>query len=184
MHERAIAPGLLLAMPQLLDPNFARSVVLMIDHAPGKDALGLVVNRPTELRSAEVMQTLGLQWRGTSEAPVWLGGPCETGTGWLLHQPVEHEDRARTIVPGLELTTSPEVLKSVVERPPAELRFLLGYAGWEVGQLEGELAQGAWLLAEATPELVFHTPADEMWEAALATLGVDPLSLVPSSGLQ
>ena len=183
MNMRGIAPGLLLAMPQLPDPNFARSVVLMIEHSE-EGSLGLVVNRPTDTPVAEVMKPIGVSWRDP-EGLVWLGGPVMPGSGWLLHEPVSTAPNEGTVdlVPGLSLSNSPQQLRALAERPPGRLRFLMGYAGWGGGQLEGELARGDWLLAEVSADFIFATPHDQMWTAALHQLGADPATLVPGGGV-
>ena len=183
MSERGIAPGLLLAMPQMGDPNFRRSVVLMVEHN-AEQSFGLVVNRPSEVPVSEVMTPLGVAWRET-DARVFMGGPVAPGSGWLLHEPVDNalDDATLDLVPGLSLSNSREQLLAFAEQPPGRLRFLMGYAGWGGGQLESELARGDWLLAEASAELIFSTPPEEMWNAALAQLGVDPAALVPGAGI-
>jgi putative transcriptional regulator len=182
--ERSVAPGLLLAMPQLQDPNFHRSVVLMIHHDED-GSFGLVVNRPNTWLVSEMLSPIGVAWGGEDEAVVWEGGPVSPQSGFLLHSaprdPQEHGDLE--ILPGLELSTSQERIRDLASEPPDHVRFLLGYAGWAAGQLESELAQGAWLLAEADPELVFSIPAERMWETALRCLGIEPSMLVPGSGV-
>lgn len=184
MTQRGVAPGLLLAMPDMLDPNFARSVVLMIEHDE-RHSFGLVINRPAEASVYEVMESLDLEWRGSPEAHVWDGGPVIPESGWLLHsgdRGGDHPD-AISLVSGVSLSASPEQLAAIASHPPERVRFLLGYAGWDGGQLESEMAAGAWLIAAATPELVFETPADHMWEAALHSIGVDPTTLVSAPGV-
>ncbi|MFQ5515259.1 MAG: YqgE/AlgH family protein [Myxococcota bacterium] len=184
MTTETIAPGLLLAMPQLQDENFTRSVVLMIEHTRN-GSFGLVVNRPTLIPVAEVLINLGVEWGGDPEATVWTGGPVMPGTGWLLHEPVElasGEGRI-PVTEHIVLSTSPERLKVLAAHPPTNIRFLMGYSGWGASQLESELAAGSWLVAEATADLVFGTPAEEMWEAAMRSLGVDPSTLVQTHGV-
>ena len=116
---------------------------------------------------------------------VWSGGPVQPLSGWLLHPPLPVVDSSGVIRVSeqLMLSTSPDQLRAVVGNPPDQLRFLLGYAGWGGLQLESELASGAWLLAEATPELVFGTAPEELWETAIRSLGIDPANLVPGSGV-
>jgi putative transcriptional regulator len=183
--ERSVAPGFLIAMPQLPDPNFERSVVLMIEHGPS-GSLGLVVNRPSELRLAEVIETLGFEWSGDPEAVIWNGGPVTPRSGWLLHEPIPEVEDGEGLIEvthGIYLSTSAEHLRSVAAAPPARLRFLLGYAGWGAAQLESELASGSWLLAPATSQLLFDTPPELMWQAAIRSLGIDPGRLVPAQGV-
>ena len=181
---QTLAPGLLLAMPQLPDPNFSRSVVLMIEH-DSKGSWGLVVNRPTPIQVSDVLQRLEIAWAGDEDEVVWQGGPVEPWRGCVLHPPValDLQDSALVLVPGVALSTLPEQLQALAEQPPDPLRFLLGYAGWGGGQLEHELAEGSWLMAPATPGLIFECEPERMWEAAIASLGIDPTNLVPASGV-
>ena len=184
MSEPEIAGRLLLAMPQLPDPNFARSVVLMIDHSD-QGSFGLIVNRPTDVRVADVMTSLGVRWSGSPEEPVWTGGPVMPQSGWLLHSQEDPGGGGETVAvgPGIVLSTSPQQLQALAAAPPGQLRFLMGYSGWGSGQLEEELIQSSWLLAEATPPLIFETPAEAMWEASIRSLGVEPATLVPGAGV-
>jgi putative transcriptional regulator len=183
MSHQTIAPGLLLAMPQLMDP-FHRAVVLMIEHNDS-GSLGVVVNRPVETRLSAVMDHLEIGWKGDPDALVFCGGPVQQETGWLLHEPVSGADGEGTLglTPGLAVSTSAEMLGQLAQQPPERIRFMLGYAGWGAGQLEGELAQGSWLLSDVTADLIFATPHEEMWETALRRLHVDPNALVPASGV-
>lgn len=184
MESRDITPGLLLAMPQLEDPNFERSVLLMIEH--NRDgSFGLILNRPSDLKVCEVLETLSIEWGGSEEEVVWSGGPVMPGTGWVLHEPVDlaTDEGGVEVIPGVVLSTSPERLRALAELPPARMRFVLGFSGWGASQLESELALGTWLAAEATAEIVFETPAEAMWEAVLRSLGVEPATLVPARGV-
>ncbi len=184
MSIREIAPGLLLAMPQLEDPNFERSVVLMVEHTE-HGSFGLILNRPTTIPVSEVMASLEVEWTGDPEANVWTGGPVMPGTGWLLHEPsgaISGEGTVK-LTEQIVLSTSPERLRMIAATPPDRVRFLMGYSGWGAAQLEHELAAGSWILAEVTPELVFATPAEEMWAAAIHSLGIDPASLVQTHGI-
>jgi len=184
MKSRGIAPGLLLAMPQLRDPNFDHAVVLMIEHTEN-GSFGLIVNRQTELSVTEVMSTLGVTWTGDPGACVWIGGPVMPRTGWLLHEPsqIEQSEGSVPVTPEIILSTSPEPLRALAASPPRNVRFLMGYSGWGSSQLERELAMSSWILAEASPQLVFETPAEEMWETAMRSLGIDPASLIPADGI-
>jgi putative transcriptional regulator len=155
MESRDIAPGLLLAMPQLEDPNFVRSVVLMVEHN-SEGSFGLILNRPSDLKVTEVLETLSIEWSGDDDEVVWSGGPVMPRTGWVLHEPTDL---------------------------PARMRFVLGFSGWGSSQLESELASGAWLAAEASAEIIFETPAEAMWETVLRSLGIDPATLVSVHGV-
>jgi putative transcriptional regulator len=181
-----LAPGLLLAMPQLADPNFSRAVVLMIEHGE-QGSFGLVINHPSPIRATELLESLDMQWRGDPSAVVWAGGPVSPSTGWVLHEPVAIAV-ARTggtieISSTISLSTSPDRLRSLANDPPRNVRLLLGYSGWGPGQLAQEMASGAWLHTAAESALVFDTPADQMWDAAMRSLGVNPADLFVGRGV-
>jgi len=180
-----LAPGLLLAMPQLADPNFSRSVVLMIEHSP-QGSFGLVINHPSPIKASELLDSLEMSWRGEDTAVVWAGGPVSPSTGWVLHEPMPVAQPGQgtiEITSSISLSTSPDRLRAIANQPPRNIRLLLGYSGWGPGQLESEMASGAWLHANADPTLVFDTPADDMWERALHSLGISPQSLFTGRGV-
>ena len=188
---------LLCAVPQLQDPNFHRSVVFMLEHGDA-GSLGLVVNNPTSTRLTEVAESLELDWRGDLDEPVRLGGPVEPVRGWVLHDQEEWDPDDRELMPGLRLTTSLESVLAAGHRvfggEGGRYLFLLGYAGWDGGQLEAEIACGSWVVVPiqgvTCPEdglgvsidwLLDATPA-EMWAGALRAIGVAPERLVGLSG--
>jgi putative transcriptional regulator len=181
-----LAPGLLLAMPQLADPNFSRAVVLMIEHGEA-GSFGLVINHPSPIRAAELLDSLEMSWRGEDSAVVWAGGPVSPSTGWVLHEPVGIAQAGIggtiAITSSISLSTSPERLRAIASQPPRHIRLLLGYSGWGPGQLATEMARGAWLHTSADPTLVFGTPADEMWDTAMRSLGIDPRDLFTGRGV-
>jgi putative transcriptional regulator len=179
-----LAPGLLLAMPQLNDPNFSRSVVLMIDHNE-QGSFGLVINHPSPIKATELLDSLEMSWRGDDHAVVWSGGPVSPSTGWVLHEPWPSEIHGGMIAvtPAISLSTSPDRLRALAFAPPPRIRLLLGYSGWGPGQLAEEMAHGAWLHVAADPSLVFETPADQIWEAAVRSLGIDPEQMFSGRGV-
>jgi putative transcriptional regulator len=175
-------PTLLLSMPQLQDPNFARTVVLLCDYVP-EGAFGLVLNRPTDM-AASTMVRLEPPLDGGNDLPLHVGGPVEPERGWILLTDEPHEVEYRTIRPGLYLSTSPELLRRVLESIPApRARVLAGYAGWGPGQLDAELAQSAWLMADVEVDLIFDVDPARMWETAIRRLGADPSALQTSHGV-
>lgn len=190
----AFRPALLLSMPQLLDPNFARTVVLLCDYGP-EGAFGLVLNRPTDMPASDMVR-LDPPVEGANDMPLWVGGPVEPQRGWILFG----DDAGGAFLapelkglPGIEfkfirdglyLSTSPSVLRQVLETTPApRARVLAGYAGWGPGQLDDELAQSAWLMGDVDLDIVFDTPAAAMWETAIRRLGADPSTLTTSHGV-
>lgn len=185
LESSNLAPGLLLAMPQLQDPNFSRAVVLMVEHSP-QGSFGLVINHPSPIKASELLDSLEMSWRGEDSAVVWAGGPVSPSTGWVLHEPVGVAQPGQgtiAITSSILLSTSPDRLRAIANQPPRNIRLLLGYSGWGPGQLEAEMARGAWLHASADPKLVFDTPPDEIWEIALQSLGINPASLFVSRGV-
>jgi len=186
-QDDSLAPTLLLAMPQLRDPNFSRTVVLLCEHGP-KGALGFVVNRPTDRRAAEAV-ALDPPLRGDSGLMLWTGGPVEPQRGFLLLGDNPGVADSERVADGFHLTASLAVLRKLLEDDPATVavqrcRLLLGYAGWAPGQLDSELAASAWLTAPPDAALVFDAPPDEMWERAIRSLGVDPMALQLGPGVQ
>ncbi len=180
--ETTIAPTLLLSMPQLDDPNFGRTVVLLCEFA-SEGAFGLILNRPTEFPAAEVVQLAPPVVAG-NDLPLWIGGPVEPERGWiLLSETRDHED-AREIAPGLFLSASPHVLRRVLESSmPPSARVIAGYAGWGPGQLDQELSESSWLTADVDADFVFNTPAAALWEAAIRRLGIEPSQLQQGRGV-
>ena len=199
MSAQSIAPGLLLALPQLRDPNFERSVVLMLEHNED-GAFGLIVNHPTEMRLSELLDGAGIAVDALArDATIWTGGPVLPGDqeplGLILYRPdgsmipgTADEPGDGHVTTDLALYPLPadlSILDALLSEPPDRVRFLLGYSGWGPGQLERELAAGAWLVGEASADLVFNTPCEDMWDAAVRELGIDPAALanlVPGSG--
>lgn len=182
-----LAPTLLLAMPQLQDPNFHRSVVLLCEHST-EGALGFVVNRPTDTRAAEAV-SLDPPLTSDSDMKLWVGGPVEPARGFLLLGDDPDPEPSQRVANGFYLTASLDVLRRLLQVDPAEpsasrCRLLLGYAGWGPGQLDSELAMSSWLTAPADPDLVFGTPPEDMWEQAIRRLGVDPMALQVAPGIQ
>ncbi len=181
----SLAPALLLSMPQLLDPNFARTVVLLCKHSE-EGAFGLVVNRPL-VTTGTVMVHLDPPVTTERELSIWVGGPVEPERSWILvGGGPEHPEvsGASQIAEGLYLSTSPALLRRLLEpEPPANARLVVGYAGWAPGQLEQELAESSWLLSDVDADIVFKTPAEQMWERAIRRLGADPATLTMSRGV-
>ncbi len=177
----AFRTALLLSMPQMQDPNFARTVVLLCDYN-SDGAFGLVLNRPTDVAACEMVR-LDPPVVGGNDMPLWIGGPVEPQRGWILLGD-EPSTEFKLIRDGLYLSTSPALLREVLEtRPAPRARVLAGYAGWGPGQLDEELAQSAWLTADVDLDIIFDLSADVMWETALRRLGADPSSLTMSHGV-
>ncbi|MCG6864270.1 MAG: YqgE/AlgH family protein [Thiogranum sp.] len=165
----------LIAMPGLEDPNFFHSVTYICEHnADG--ALGLVVNRPLEMRLGEILQHIQLDHAEPEarQMPVHLGGPVQQDRGFVLHEPLGNWEATLKVTDRIGITSSIDILHAIARNEGPERSLItLGYAGWGAGQLEQEMADNAWLSGPANPEILFHTPDEERWRAAAASLGVD-----------
>lgn len=169
-------------MPQLGDPNFYRSVILMIEHGE-TGSMGLVINRGAPLTLGELArgQNMGIASARTAQ-PVFVGGPVEPQRGFVLHDDSEMPEK-HPVLPGLFLSVTLDALGPLLENPSPRLRFCLGYAGWGPKQLESEIAAGSWLFAEATAEAVLGLEPAKLWETTLRGMGVDPAMLVMGRGM-
>ena len=179
----SLAPALLLSMPQLLDPNFARTVVLLCEHA-AEGAFGLVVNRPSDIRAAEAV-SLEPPIEAPNELPLHIGGPVEPHRGWILTAVPPAEVEHRELGAGLYLSASPVLLRRALmsSPPPSRTLVLAGYAGWGPGQLDQELEQSSWLIIPVELDLIFDIPAESSWETAIRRLGADPNLLHMGQGV-
>jgi putative transcriptional regulator len=174
----------LIAMPGMDDPNFAQTVTLVCEHN-AQGALGIVINRALPMTFGDVFRQLGLD-PGASRVtadPVLAGGPVQTDRGFVLHTPGPLWDSTLPVSDWLHLTTSRDILEALARgEGPASALIALGYAGWDAGQLEAEVAQNAWLTVPAHERLVFETALDDRWEAACQLLGVNLLHLSSDAG--
>jgi putative transcriptional regulator len=195
-----LAPGFLVAAPSLLDPNFRRTVVLLVDHRP-EGSLGFVINRPAEASMRAMLERIGLAVGSAKleDTAVLVGGPVAPHTGWVVFEPDESLDPGTEIVrvsERLAVSASRDLLERLIAnsgsapalgqaspRGSGRLVLVLGHAGWGPGQLDSEIAQGAWIPVDFDDKIVFETPFDERWAATLRILGIDParLSLVTPS---
>jgi putative transcriptional regulator len=183
VSDPSIAPSLLVAMPQLLDPNFHRTVVLLVHH-DDDGTFGVVLNRVTEILAPQLCESIDIQWCGDPSAVVRWGGPVQPQTGWVLFEgDASPDEDSRPVGPDLRFAGSLDVLRRMASEPPEHLRVLLGYAGWGPGQLEDELSQGAWLIAPVDREALFDVEADAMWAHVLRSLGIEPATLVSGRGV-
>lgn len=181
MNSSDLTNHFLIAMPSLADPNFSRTVTYVCEHnADG--ALGIVINRPTDIKLAELLDHLDIRTPPAAVAsrPVFLGGPVQRERGFVLHRAQGEWDASLPIGDDLVLTSSKDILAAIAESTgPDEYLVALGYAGWGPGQLEEELGENSWLSGPASPEVLFQLPVEQRWRAAAALLGVD-MSLLSS----
>ncbi len=184
-HGTHLTNQLLIAMPALDDPHFARTVAYVCQH-DAEGAMAVVINRPATFTLGEILSELELGDTRTplGDTPVLLGGPVSVERGFVLHSIDERRwDSSIQPAADLMLTTSRDILAAIAQdQAPARFLFALGYAGWSAGQLERELRENAWLTAPADPALLFDVPPDQRWHAATASIGVDPTHLSSYAG--
>lgn len=174
----------LIAMPNMVDPYFAKSLTYICEHND-QGALGVVVNRPIDLSLHALFERINLKLEPHQlhEIPVYFGGPVQTDRGFVLHQPVGEWHSTLNVRDSLGLTTSKDILEAVGKGAgPAKMLVTLGYSGWAAGQLEHELGQNAWLTVEAGEQIIFDLPAEEKLPAAMGLLGIDFASLSEDTG--
>jgi putative transcriptional regulator len=173
-------------MPQLQDPNFKRSVALLVEQDV-TGTFGLVLNRPVDLSARLLCENLDVEWRGHPAASAHWGGPVQPDTGWVLCADDlgldPNDESLREVIPGLFFSRSLDILRVVAATPPLDVRLFLGYAGWGPGQLEAEMTEGAWLVAPVSGDVVFNVPPDTMWDHVVRSLGVDPATLISTRGV-
>ena len=180
-----LANQLLIAMPGMLDDQFAGTVVYVCEHND-QGAMGLVVNRPTNIDLKDLFERIELKLESEplTKQPVYLGGPVQTERGFVLHPQADdiRYNSTLTIPGGLAMTTSKDVLEAVsVGQGPEQFLMTLGYAGWSAGQLEDEISQNGWLNVTTNiddlKKIIFETPFDRRYEKVMGIIGVDPSHL-------
>ncbi len=181
----SLAGRLIIAMPNIGDPRFERSVIYLFAHQ-ADGAMGLIVNRPTDdLRFDDLLEQLDLGIEGDApQTQVRFGGPVEVERGFVLHSDDYHRDEATMRVDkGISVTATVDILKAMAAGDgPERALFALGYAGWGPGQLEREILENGWLHCEADDAIVFDDEDDTKWSRALAKIGVHPSALSSASG--
>ena len=174
----------LIAMPKMMDPNFAGTLTYICDHGE-QGALGVVVNRPIELSLESLFSQIGLELQDEhlKQMPVYYGGPVQVERGFVLHRPVGTWGSTLSVNNRVGLTTSKDILEATARRDgPAEILVTLGYAGWAPGQLEDEIKQNAWLTVAADPQVIFGYPAAARLNAAMQLLGINLFMLSDEAG--
>ncbi|WP_251369863.1 YqgE/AlgH family protein [Polynucleobacter sp. AP-Nino-20-G2] len=177
-------------MPGMVEANFAGTVIYLFEHTE-RGAMGLVVNRPTEVDLATLFDKieLKLEIAPLLGQPVYFGGPVQIERGFVLHEPTTEVAYSSSLaVPGgLTMTTSKDVLEAVAAGTgPSKFLMTLGYAGWSAGQLEEEITLNGWinvpLSREQMVEIIFNTPSSERYERTMSHLGFDPSHLSGEAG--
>lgn len=174
------APAFLIAVPQLGDPNFMRSVVMILEHGD-QGSMGLVISRATNLTVGAFCGSQGFTFAGDGEQAVYIGGPVQTERAFILHSPGPKGPETEEIIEGVSISYSLESLRLLSESPAEQMRVFLGYAGWAPGQLAAEIREGAWLVHQPSAALVFAQADVDPWNEALKEMGIEPAQLMHSS---
>jgi putative transcriptional regulator len=178
----------LIAMPGMGGESFERSVVYLCEHNE-KGALGLVINKPIDIKLKNLFEKveLKLDREELAEQPVFFGGPVSTERGFVLHdkrgEAAAPYNSTLSVPGGLDMTTSKDVLEALADGSgPHRVLITLGYSGWDAGQLEDELGRNGWLTVDADPAVIFDTPVEKRYDRALGLLGIDPRMLSQEAG--
>lgn len=175
----------LVAMPCLHDPLFHQSVIYICEHSE-QGAMGLIINRPSDINLSELLGHVDIPCQGTttSEIPIFFGGPVAKNQGMVLHDSLEYLDSSTAISETIFLSKSIDILKAIAnQRGPKNLLVTLGYVTWSAGQLEQEISNNGWLTVPANDNLVFHSTGKSCWQQAAFLLGVN-IQLLPDTSAQ
>jgi putative transcriptional regulator len=178
-----LAPGFLIAVPQLLDPNFHLAVVLLLQQSD-EGALGVVINQDSPLLLRELCDDHDIPYSGDPDKKVRRGGPVQPDQGLVLYGDEHHDDEGRQVIEGLHVSASRGTLGRLCDLPRGRFHCYSGYAGWGPGQLEREITEGSWVLGTPEVTTVFDVNPERMWEHSLRRQGIDPAALVHGSAGQ
>lgn len=184
-----LAGKLLLAMPGMGDPRFYKAVIFVCAHDAG-GAMGLVINHVLPgIDMNQLLQQMKIAPPDEKvipagpSAPVMCGGPVESARGFILHSADFNQPDTVKVSDHFSVSGTVDALKSIASgNRPQNMLFILGYAGWGAGQLDQEIMQNSWLVADADPNLIFGAGTDEKWDRAVRRLGVDPAMLSGAAG--
>jgi putative transcriptional regulator len=179
----SLAGRFLIAMPHMGDKRFARTVVFLCAHGQ-EGAMGLVVNKVADnISFDDLLEQLGITETTITALPVHNGGPVETGRGFVLHSRDYFKEGSIKVTETVAMTATVDILRSIAGGGGPRKRLLaLGYAGWAQGQLESEIQDNGWLIADADDDILFSFDLEQKWTRAMANLGVDPAALSGSAG--
>ena len=175
-----IAPGLLIAVPHLLDPDFKQAVILLLERNDD-GALGVVVNQESPLLLSELCEDHEIRYSGEPQKLVRTGGPVQPEQGLVLYGSEHGDPEGREVADGLHVSASRGTLGRLCELSRGRFHCYSGYAGWAPGQLEREISEGSWIVTPVDAELILDRAPEEMWGKALTDNGIDPTAIVPGS---
>jgi putative transcriptional regulator len=182
--QESLCNQLLIAMPGMADPNFNSTVTLVCEHN-AEGALGIVINRPMDMKLGGLFEQLDVADPDQSMAdfPVLSGGPVSRERGFVLHNPGADYESSVAVSPDIQLTLSRDVIDAMATGGgPEKSLVALGYAGWDAGQLEAEMLANTWLTVPASPEVIFEVPFADRWSVAARTIGIDISQISPDAG--
>ena len=171
-------PFFLVAMPQVLDPFFHRTVVVMLEHDQ-EGSFGYILNRPTDFSVQQLVAGLNMTWNGPEDAIGWFGGPVQPQMGTALFDGTDLTltGQVLDVRHPIQLTADLEIIRQLSNDPPERFRLILGYAGWGAGQLDEEMNRNDWLIAPFDSDVLFTADPENAWVKALALIDVKPESL-------
>lgn len=184
VSDSSLTNQLLIAMPGMVDPNFSTTVTLICEHNDD-GALGIIINRPLNLKLSGLFEQLSVRYpdSDTASGLVVSGGPVGMERGFVLHDKGQSFENTLTVSDDIRLTLSRDVIEAIATgEGPEKSLVAIGCAGWEPGQLEDEMLANSWLSVPATTQLVFDTPFEERWGSAARLLGIDIASISPDAG--
>jgi putative transcriptional regulator len=174
----------IIAMPNLADPNFFHTVAFLCQHNQD-GALGIVINRPTDMKLGEIFKQMDIKVTApaTAQIPVFAGGPVQQDRGFVVHTSGGDWHATMAVSETISLTTSRDVLEAIAAgEGPEQYLIALGYAGWGAGQLEKEIMDNSWLNTPYGKQVLFDTPVNLRWSAAAELIGIDINQLTAPAG--
>ncbi len=184
MEQTFLKNQLLIAMPSMVDPHFARTVTYICEHTED-GAMGLVLNRPLGITLGDIFEQMDIESdnKATNEQVVFFGGPVGSEQGFVLHEPGKTWEGTYTNSDEIAITASKDILLAIAKGEGPEKQFIsLGYAGWDAGQLEQELSENMWLTVPLQADIIFKLPLAQRWSAAAASLGFELSNLSSDVG--
>lgn len=183
-HVQSFKNYFLIATPALAETFWADGVIYICEHSNTEGTMGIMVSHPApEVTFDEITRELDLPKPKADRPIILAGGPVETGRGFVIHDDGYSHESTLDLAPHIHLTATTEIVSKIAEgTAPKNLNFCLGYAGWDAGQLEEEIAENSWLMLEADPEILYNTPATKRHQACLAKLGIDAARMSSIAG--
>ncbi|ODS24550.1 hypothetical protein AB835_02900 [Candidatus Endobugula sertula] len=163
----------LIAMPSIADRRFSQSVTYLCEHNRG-GAMGLIINQPAPMSYSDLFHQLQLNTEYPDNSPLLVGGPVQKERGFVLHSNEKQWEATLPISDEISITSSKDILSDIANHQgPESVLIALGYAGWDAGQLEAEIAQNSWLTVPANKQIIFDAPLETRWKSSAQVLGID-----------